>query len=187
MSVCELSTFATFVIADRNEKEKNPTTDDNPKVCGILKERKNVNKISKTESKSGFTLWNISWSKKQVRLLTLTDNKNLTDKMPANGYTNGNSNGNMQHNACILVNGSQRKLSHSYLRYQRRYSKHGWARDTQSQSYRVYHRHLDKFNLVWWFDFRLEPYFDIAPKNTAHFKTGQKWHKIIICFFYQYV
>ena len=28
-------------------------------------------------------------------------------------------------NSCMLVNGSQRKLSNSYLRYQRRYSKHG--------------------------------------------------------------
>ena len=29
------------------------------------------------------------------------------------------------HNSCILVNGGQRKLSNSYLRFQRRYSKHG--------------------------------------------------------------
>ena len=27
--------------------------------------------------------------------------------------------------SCMLVNGGQRKLSNSYLRYQRRYSKHG--------------------------------------------------------------
>ena len=55
------------------------------------------------------------------------------DKMPAN--TNGYTNGNAQHNACILVNGSQRKLSHSYLRYQRRYSKHGWeSKDGQLET-----------------------------------------------------
>merc|ERR1712141_693470 len=29
------------------------------------------------------------------------------------------------HNSCFLVNGKERKLSNSYLRFQRRYSKHG--------------------------------------------------------------
>ena len=39
----------------------------------------------------------------------------------------GSSNGKVQNstNACMLVNGNQRRLSNSYLRYQRRYSKHG--------------------------------------------------------------
>ena len=38
------------------------------------------------------------------------------------------TNGKIQNvtNACMLVNGNQRKLSNSYLRYQRRYSKHGY-------------------------------------------------------------
>ena len=40
--------------------------------------------------------------------------------------TNGNSPSSVNHNSCILVNGGQRKLSNSYLRFQRRYSKHGW-------------------------------------------------------------
>ena len=51
---------------------------------------------------------------------------------PMNGQNgaSGNSNGgtspsNVNHNSCILVNGGQRKLSNSYLRFQRRYSKHG--------------------------------------------------------------
>ena len=39
--------------------------------------------------------------------------------------TNGNSPSSVNHNSCILVNGGQRKLSNSYLRFQRRYSKHG--------------------------------------------------------------
>lgn len=37
---------------------------------------------------------------------------------------NGSSNG-VPHNSCFLVNGKERKLSNSYLRFQRRYSKHG--------------------------------------------------------------
>jgi hypothetical protein len=42
-------------------------------------------------------------------------------------HTNGNSpTSSVNHNSCILVNGGQRKLSNSYLRFQRRYSKHGW-------------------------------------------------------------
>ena len=41
-------------------------------------------------------------------------------------HTNGNSpTSSVNHNSCILVNGGQRKLSNSYLRFQRRYSKHG--------------------------------------------------------------
>ena len=38
---------------------------------------------------------------------------------------NGNSTTSVKHNSCILVNGGERKLSNSYLRFQRRYSKHG--------------------------------------------------------------
>ena len=79
-------------------------------------------------------IFNLAWKKRRKQNFRLkkeeireeedfvSDDKFLVLKMPANGYTNGN----VQHNACILVNGSQRKLSHSYLRYQRRYSKHGW-------------------------------------------------------------
>ena len=40
-------------------------------------------------------------------------------------YTNGHSPSSINHNSCILVNGGQRKLSNSYLRFQRRYSKPG--------------------------------------------------------------
>lgn len=48
-------------------------------------------------------------------------------------HTNGNGNGSsdqighhtIPHNSCFLVNGKERKLSNSYLRFQRRYSKHG--------------------------------------------------------------
>ena len=40
-------------------------------------------------------------------------------------HTNGHSPSSVNHNSCILVNGGQRKLSNSYLRFQRRYSKHG--------------------------------------------------------------
>ena len=40
-------------------------------------------------------------------------------------HTNGNSPSSVKHNSCILVNGGERKLSNSYLRFQRRYSKHG--------------------------------------------------------------
>ena len=39
--------------------------------------------------------------------------------------SNGSSPSSVNHNSCILVNGGQRKLSNSYLRFQRRYSKHG--------------------------------------------------------------
>ena len=40
-------------------------------------------------------------------------------------HSNGHSPSSVNHNSCILVNGGQRKLSNSYLRFQRRYSKHG--------------------------------------------------------------
>jgi len=46
-------------------------------------------------------------------------------------HTNGNHHGSQDnhhtipHNSCFLVNGKERKLSNSYLRFQRRYSKHG--------------------------------------------------------------
>ena len=40
-------------------------------------------------------------------------------------HSSGNSPSSVNHNSCILVNGGQRKLSNSYLRFQRRYSKHG--------------------------------------------------------------
>ena len=39
-------------------------------------------------------------------------------------------------------------------------------------------KELDKLNFIWQFDFRLKPIFytaPAAPKNTAHFKSGQKW------------
>ena len=42
-------------------------------------------------------------------------------------HSNGSSPHSVKHNSCILVNGGERKLSNSYLRFQRRYSKHGWA------------------------------------------------------------
>ena len=40
-------------------------------------------------------------------------------------HSNGNSPHSVKHNSCILVNGGERKLSNSYLRFQRRHSKHG--------------------------------------------------------------
>ena len=45
---------------------------------------------------------------------------------PNGSHSNVNSPSSVNHNSCILVNGGQRKLSNSYLRFQRRYSKHGW-------------------------------------------------------------
>ena len=36
---------------------------------------------------------------------------------------------------------------------------------------------LDNFNMLWWFDFRLEPIFTTAPAtptNVAHFESGQR-------------
>ena len=39
---------------------------------------------------------------------------------------------------------------------------------------------LKKLNLIWRFDFRLEPGFAAAsafPENSAYFKSGQKWLK----------
>ncbi len=40
------------------------------------------------------------------------------------------------------------------------------------------HRVVGKLNSLWWFGFRLEPIFMIAPaasKNDAWFKKGQDW------------
>lgn len=44
---------------------------------------------------------------------------------PTRGSPSKIHNGNT--NSCMLVNGNVRKLSNSYLRYQRRYSKHGYV------------------------------------------------------------
>ncbi len=58
-----------------------------------------------------------------------------TSPSVSNGHGHGHGHGHGQTpspshhaNSCMLVNGSQRKLSNSYLRYQRRYSKHGYTR-----------------------------------------------------------
>ena len=42
---------------------------------------------------------------------------------------------------------------------------------------------LDKLNLIWWFDFRLETIFttaSVVSENATHNKTGQNDPKIII-------
>ena len=39
-------------------------------------------------------------------------------------------------------------------------------------------RDLDKFNLIWQFDFNLKQIFALAPaasKSATHFKSDQKW------------
>ena len=51
-------------------------------------------------------------------------NRNSPGKNGDN-QANGHSPSTVKHNSCILVNGGERKLSNSYLRFQRRYSKHG--------------------------------------------------------------
>ena len=69
---------------------------------------------------------------------------NIKPKFSQNGsfrslsFNNGSSLDHPQvssipHNSCFLVNGKERKLSNSYLRFQRRYSKHGWVTLTRWQ------------------------------------------------------
>ena len=50
-----------------------------------------------------------------VRSLSFNNGSNLDQHHPPT----------IPHNSCFLVNGKERKLSNSYLRFQRRYSKHG--------------------------------------------------------------
>ena len=54
-----------------------------------------------------------------VRSLSFNNGSNL-DRSPSDHPPTS-----IPHNSCFLVNGKERKLSNSYLRFQRRYSKHG--------------------------------------------------------------
>ena len=60
-------------------------------------------------------------------ILNSSGGYNSSPGQNGSNHSNGNSPHSVKHNSCILVNGGERKLSNSYLRFQRRYSKHGWA------------------------------------------------------------